>query len=239
MTAALKLPLLAASAAAVLALAGCTADETTGDADLVAGKQVFVQKCGSCHTLSRAGTKGVQGPNLDRAFLAARGDGFTDATIEGVVRDQISNVRRNSIMPRNLVKGDDRDDVATYVGQAAAKRGQDTGQLAQAGKPKTSNKTVAAKGGQLTLDADPSGALAFSAGKATAPAGALKLIMKNLASIQHNIAVEGNGVDQKGPVVGKGGTSTVSVTLKPGTYTFLCTVPGHAAGGMKGTLTVK
>jgi uncharacterized cupredoxin-like copper-binding protein len=63
--------------------------------------------------------------------------------------------------------------------------------------------------------------------------------MKNLASIQHNIAVEGNGVNKKGAVVGKGQTSNVSVTLKPGKYTFLCTVPGHADGGMKGTLTVR
>jgi uncharacterized cupredoxin-like copper-binding protein len=39
--------------------------------------------------------------------------------------------------------------------------------------------------------------------------------------------------------VGKGGTSSFKVTLKPGTYTFLCEVPGHAAAGMKGTLTVK
>ena len=39
--------------------------------------------------------------------------------------------------------------------------------------------------------------------------------------------------------MGKGGTSKVSVNLKPGTYTFYCSVPGHEAGGMKGTLTVK
>ena len=32
--------------------------------------------------------------------------------------------------------------------------------------------------------------------------------------------------------------ATVSTDLKPGTYTFLCTVDGHADAGMKGTLTV-
>src|SRR5204862_286483 len=84
-------------------------------------------------------------------------------------------------------------------------------------------------------DADPTGALAFSAGKGTAPAGALQLIMKNPSNIQHDIAVEGNGIKKVGKVVGHGGTSTVTATLKPGTYTFLCTVPGHAAGGMKCT----
>jgi len=51
--------------------------------------------------------------------------------------------------------------------------------------------------------------------------------------------VEGSGINQGGPVVSNGGTSQVTVTLKPGTYQFLCTVPGHAAAGMKGVLTVK
>jgi mono/diheme cytochrome c family protein len=225
-----------AAVAVALLSAGCGKEGTD---DLVKGKTLFVQKCGSCHTLGRAGTKGVQGPNLDEAFAEARHDGMTSATIEGIVYGQIGNVRRDSIMPANLVKGSDRRDVAAYVGRSAARTGKDAGQLAQAGGNKNANKTAKASGGKLTLDADPTGALAFSAGKATAPVGALELIMKNPASIQHNIAVEGGGVDKKGAVVGKGGTSMVKVTLKPGKYTFLCTVPGHADGGMKGTLTVK
>lgn len=36
----------------------------------------------------------------------------------------------------------------------------------------------------------------------------------------------------------QGTTKTLSVTLKPGTYTFFCTPPGHRAGGMQGTLSV-
>jgi uncharacterized cupredoxin-like copper-binding protein len=40
-------------------------------------------------------------------------------------------------------------------------------------------------------------------------------------------------------VVGSGGTSSFTATLKPGSYEFYCAVPGHEAGGMKGTLTVK
>ena len=46
-------------------------------------------------------------------------------------------------------------------------------------------------------------------------------------------------MNQGGQVVSSGGTSQVTVSLKPGTYQFLCTVPGHAAAGMKGVLTVK
>jgi mono/diheme cytochrome c family protein len=227
---------IALVALAALAVAGC-GDQR--EPDLETGKALFVQKCGSCHTLSRANTKGVRGPNLDNAFAEARHDGMTDATIEGIVFSQIGNVRRGSIMPRYLVKGSDRRDVAAYVGDSASVPGKDAGRLAQAGLPKTANKTVKASGGKVTLDADPSGATAFSAGKAIAPAGMLQLIMKNPSTTDHNIAIEGNGVDKKGKIVGKGGTSMVDANVKPGKYTFLCTVPGHAAGGMKGTLTVK
>ena len=103
-------------------------------ADLVHGKALFTQKCGACHTLARAGTKGIQGPNLDAAFASARTQGFGSSGIEGVVRDQISHVRRGSIMPLNLVRGSDARDVAAYVAHAAAKPGQDTGALASAGQ---------------------------------------------------------------------------------------------------------
>jgi hypothetical protein len=43
----------------------------------------------------------------------------------------------------------------------------------------------------------------------------------------HGIAIEGNGVDKDGAVVQPGGTSTVTVRLKPGTYTFYCPVGDH------------
>ncbi|MEA2126098.1 MAG: hypothetical protein QOI80_2880, partial [Solirubrobacteraceae bacterium] len=61
----------------------------------------------------------------------------------------------------------------------------------------------------------------------------------NKSSIGHNIALEGNGVNEEGKVVSGGATSDVKVTLKPGTYTFFCSVPGHREGGMQGKLTVK
>ena len=204
------------------------------------GKKLFIGKgtCGSCHTLQHAGTKGTQGPNLDAAFENARTKGFGDTVIEGVVRDQIRNPRRGSIMPANLVKGDDRRDVAAYVGSVAGKPGQDTGLLASVGGNQNQNKTAVEKGGKLTIPADPSGALAFLFGKATAKPGPVTFDMPNQSPIQHNISIQGP-VNGKGAIVGKGGTSTFKATLKPGTYTFLCDVPGHAAGGMKGTLTVK
>ena len=124
-------PLLAALgvAAVTLSVSACGRDEP----DLTNGKALFVENCGTCHILNRAGTAGTQGPSLDAAFRAALGAGMDRETVEGVVRRQIANVRRNSIMPADLVTGDDAADVAAYVGFAAAKSGEDQGALAQAG----------------------------------------------------------------------------------------------------------
>ena len=83
-----------------------------------------------------------------------------------------------------------------------------------------------------------SASLRFDKQTLTAPAGKVTIVMANPSPLQHDVAIQGNGVDMAGAVVSKGGTSTVSADLKPGTYTFLCTVDGHAAAGMKGTLTV-
>jgi plastocyanin len=76
--------------------------------------------------------------------------------------------------------------------------------------------------------------LAFNVKTIHAKKGKITLRMGNPASFDHAIAVGSH----KGKVVGKGGTSTVTVTLKKGTYTFYCPVPGHRAGGMKGKLIV-
>jgi plastocyanin len=91
---------------------------------------------------------------------------------------------------------------------------------------------------RLENPADPGGELAFEKDQLTAPAGEITLVMENPASVEHNIAVKGDGIDEKGPVVGEGGTSELTVTLQPGEYEFYCSVPGHEAAGMEGTLTV-
>jgi plastocyanin len=72
-----------------------------------------------------------------------------------------------------------------------------------------------------------------------APKGVVKIVMKSASPLKHDVALKGNGVSARGKIVGLGGTSTVTATLKAGKYTFYCTVPGHAAAGMKGTLTIK
>jgi plastocyanin len=91
----------------------------------------------------------------------------------------------------------------------------------------------------LTLSADSSGQLKFDKSSLSAKAGNVTITMDNPSPVQHAIGVEGNGVDKTGSTVGMGAKSTVTVSLKAGTYTFYCPVDGHKAAGMKGTLTVK
>jgi uncharacterized cupredoxin-like copper-binding protein len=57
----------------------------------------------------------------------------------------------------------------------------------------------------------------------------------NKGAIAHDFKIAGKTT--KHLTTGK--TATLKATLKKGKYPFLCTLPGHAAGGMKGTLTVK
>jgi len=227
---------LAAAVLTAAAASGCG----DGDPDMVTGKTLFVERCGSCHTLARAATTGVNGPNLDDAFGPSRRQGLGQGTVEGVVRDQISGVLANSAMPPNLVTGADAAAVAAYVARVAGQSGEDEGQLATAGAPKVSSKPIAATAGKLEIDANPSGALAFASSKAMAPPGPLEILSLNDSPVQHNIAIkDAAGKLVEGNVVGKGGTSTLQADLKPGKYEFLCTVPGHEAGGMKGELTVQ
>lgn len=91
----------------------------------------------------------------------------------------------------------------------------------------------------LENPADAGGDLEFEKDSLTAPAGRITLVMFNPSSEIHNISIEGNGVDEKGELVGEGETSRVTVVLEPGEYTFYCSVPLHRDGGMEGTLNVR
>ena len=90
----------------------------------------------------------------------------------------------------------------------------------------------------LRLSADSHGALKFDKKALTAKAGRVTIMMRNPSPLSHNIAIKGPGTNVKGKIVKKNGTSTVTATLKKGRYTFYCSVPGHEAAGMKGTLVV-
>jgi len=122
---------LAAGVLLMVALGGCALKHPT--ANVVRGKLLFVQKCGSCHTLSHAATAGVIGPNLDDAFRQDRADGIKGSSIEGLVSYWIRYPNTQGVMPALLYKGQQAQDVAAYIGLVAARSGQDTGALASAG----------------------------------------------------------------------------------------------------------
>jgi mono/diheme cytochrome c family protein len=229
----------AAGAAALLALGGCQVKQNAGDQ--VSGKKLFVGKCGSCHILARAQTKGVVGPNLDQAFVRAVDQGFKRSTVRGIVFRQVLNPNRTGVMPSAgalKLSSAQVNDVASYVSSVVAKPGKDSGALATAvgGGQKA---LVQAAGGKAEIDADPNGQLLFQAKAAQAKPGKLTLTSKNASSTPHNIAVQGPGANAIGPIGSGGHVSTVTVNLTPGTYTFYCSVPGHRQAGMQGKLTVK
>lgn len=97
---------------------------------------------------------------------------------------------------------------------------------------------VQGPGGTLQLAADPV-QIAFDKTQLTSKPGEVTIEFTNPALLQHDVAILRDGEElAKSELIGKGKTS-VSAELAPGTYTFLCTVPGHAEAGMEGTLTVK
>jgi plastocyanin len=103
-------------------------------------------------------------------------------------------------------------------------------------------KEEGGSGGASTVEfeADPSGELAYTTTEASAEAGKVTIDFKNPQSLTHDVAIEGSGGEEAGKteLIGEGETST-TVDLKPGKYTFYCSVPGHREAGMEGTLTVK
>jgi mono/diheme cytochrome c family protein len=230
----------AIAAMAAVALAGCGSDIKGDRADLVHGKQLFVERCGACHTLARASTTGAVGPNLDVAFAQSLEDGFKRDTVSGMVEQQILYPSSAGKMPAKIVTGQSAVDVAAYVGYAASRPGEDEGALAAAVES-VEQESAQAQDGRLEIPADPGGQLLYTVGEATAPAGPLQIDSPNESSTPHDIALEnaGGSILGDGETVSGGGVSTVSVDLEPGTYTFFCTLPGHREGGMEGTLTVR
>ncbi len=112
----------ALTGASAVLVAGCSGGETF---DYANGRTLFIEKCGTCHTLAEAATTAQVGPDLDAAFADARLQGADEDTVKGVVAGQIANPRpadaaaTNVYMPADLVEGDDAADVAYYVGKVA------------------------------------------------------------------------------------------------------------------------
>jgi plastocyanin len=92
----------------------------------------------------------------------------------------------------------------------------------------------------LTLEANPEGQLKFDKTALAAKAGKVSIAFTNKSPLGHNLTVESSA----GKIVGatptfQGATKTLTLTLTAGTYKYFCSVPGHRAAGMEGTLTVQ
>jgi uncharacterized cupredoxin-like copper-binding protein len=70
--------------------------------------------------------------------------------------------------------------------------------------------------------------------KSAAKPGKVTFVFTNIGHVLHDFSIQGKTT----PLIGPGKTAKLVVTLKKGKYRFLCTVPGHAAAGMKGVFTV-
>jgi plastocyanin len=113
-------------------------------------------------------------------------------------------------------------------------------QAEQGGAAKEESSGGGGSSSALKFEADPNGELAYTSTSETAKAGNVTVEFKNPQALTHDVAIE----DSSGKEVGAteliaDGSDTTTVDLKPGTYTYFCTVPGHREAGMEGTLTVK
>jgi plastocyanin len=92
----------------------------------------------------------------------------------------------------------------------------------------------------VKFEADPGGELAYTTTKATAKAGQVTVDFNNPQALTHDVQIEdAQGKEVGGTELIASGEDSTTVELKPGTYTYFCSVPGHREAGMEGTLTVK
>jgi plastocyanin len=90
----------------------------------------------------------------------------------------------------------------------------------------------------LPLAANPGGQLLFDTKLLSAKAGTVTITLANSSPVEHNVTVAQGGAVSGATPTFVGGSRTLTLTLKAGTYTFYCSVPGHRQAGMEGTLKV-
>ncbi len=90
----------------------------------------------------------------------------------------------------------------------------------------------------LQLAANPEGNLSYNTKTLSAKPGTVTITMTNASPVEHNVTIASGSTVIGATPTFTGGARTLSLKLKPGTYTFYCSVPGHRQAGMEGTLTV-
>ena len=123
--------------------------------------------------------------------------------------------------------------------ETAEEAGEEVEEKAEEAKKEAEGGT-AGSGASIDVEADPSGNLAFTSGEISAKAGKDTVNFTNSSPVPHDVRIEDeNGKELGGTETISEGSESATVNLKPGTYTYLCSVPGHRQAGMEGTLTVK
>lgn len=128
--------------------------------------------------------------------------------------------------------------VATSGGESTASAARPPAPGVAATTGGTAAPSPAAAAGTVAESADPSGALAFTKPNLAARAGRVTIVFANMAPEMHNMTIASGSTVLAATPTFTGGAHTLSVNLKPGTYVFYCSVPGHRQAGMQGTLTV-
>ncbi|TML27326.1 MAG: hypothetical protein E6G30_07225 [Actinobacteria bacterium] len=129
--------------------------------------------------------------------------------------------------------------VAGTVGAAIATASKPKHEAAAAkGGPAAAPAKGAPAGSTVKLAADPGGQLRYDTKSLTAKAGTVTIDFTNQSPITHNVTIEAAGKTIGATKTIASAVTTASVALKPGTYTFFCSVDAHRAAGMLGTLKV-
>jgi plastocyanin len=123
--------------------------------------------------------------------------------------------------------------------ETAEEAGEEVEEKAEEAK-KEAEGGSAGSASSVDIEANSEGNLAFEEESATAKAGKVTINFTNSSPVPHDVKIESeSGEEIGGTEIVSEGTESAEVNLKPGTYTFFCSVPGHRQAGMEGTLTVK
>jgi uncharacterized cupredoxin-like copper-binding protein len=130
---------------------------------------------------------------------------------------------------------------ATPSAQAPATASAQAPATPSAQAPATPSAPAPARAGAgtpLKLAANPTGLLSFDSKQLSAKAGSVTITFANGSPIEHNLTVAQGATVLTATPTFTGGSRTLTIKLKPGTYTFYCSVPGHRQAGMEGTLKI-
>jgi plastocyanin len=124
--------------------------------------------------------------------------------------------------------------------EEAGEKAEEVGEEAKEKAEEAKSEAESGSGATVEVEADPSGNLAFTSEEITAKAGKDTIKFTNESPVPHDVHIEdSSGKELGGTEITQEGSDTAEVELKPGTYTYFCSVPGHRQAGMEGTLTVK